>query len=107
MKHVLLLIGLLTSLAATAACPPRHPARPEAATAATPDSVRLRAAACTRYLTDALRLSNRQALAVQRCATQQAAAPTATWPHFAQQMQRILSPGQYGTFVALAERLPR
>lgn len=112
MKHVLLLIGLLLSFAAQAIHHPRRPARYDAierADPAAPDSVQRRAAYCTRYLTDALRLSNRQVLAVQRYAYEQAAAaaPAPAWAHFDRQMLRVLSPGQYSTFAWLAERLPR
>lgn len=111
MKHLLLLIGLLLSLTMQATPRPRRPARPAAMThpiPAVPDSVRLRAATCTRYLTDALRLSNRQVLAVRRLAYEQAAAaPAQAWTRFDQQMLRILRPGQYSTFAWLAERLPR
>lgn len=112
MKHVLLLIGLLLSLTTQAAPHPRRAARSRAiehVRPAAPDSVQLRAAGYARYLTDALHLSTRQAQAVQRYATEQAAAaaPAQAWLRFDQQMLRILSPGQYNTFAWLAERLPR
>ncbi|GAB3837559.1 hypothetical protein GCM10028821_37830 [Hymenobacter jeollabukensis] len=73
------------------------------------DSVQQRATYCTQYLTDMLRLSSRQALAVRRYAYEQAgaAAPAPAWRRFDQQMLRILTPGQYSAFVWLAESLPR
>ncbi|RAK65128.1 hypothetical protein [Hymenobacter edaphi] len=105
MKQLLLLLGLLTGLAAQAAEKPRRPA--VAAPRPAADSVQQRAACRTRYLTDVLHLSSRQALAVRRCAYEQAAA-VATAParqRFDEQMLRILTPGQYSAFVWLAESL--
>ncbi|MCC3157482.1 hypothetical protein LJ737_09540 [Hymenobacter sp. 15J16-1T3B] len=108
MKQLLLLLGLLAVLATSAAAKPRRPGRPAVQPAAV-DSVQQRAACYTQYLTDALRLSSRQALAVHRFAAEQAhaAAPAAAWQRFDEQMLGILSPGQYNAFAWLAGRLPR
>ena len=107
MKQLLLLFCFLVSFAAAADGPRarRWDAAPEHATPAI-DSVQLRAAHYTQYLTDALRLSSRQTLAMRRCALLPAAAPAApARQEFDHALLRILTPGQYCAFSRLADTM--